>query len=383
MPVTRTGGTWTVETVRPIEYSVSMIDRYFSDGDPNLILGGATRSRKRAVVIDHEVHRLYGDKITAFFDRHEIDCRWHVCEITESNKDLDSTIRIWDWLAEVGVYRRSEPIIAIGGGAMTDVVGFATSCDARGKPWVRVVTTGQMIDAGTSAKTGCNRNGKKSRLGSFHPPIQTIVDRSFLASTSKDDVRDNMAEAIKYALMHDAALFRLIDQSGLRLIDEQLQGDTEEGESAAREYLARCLDVTLEANADNLEETNLWRTMFFGHIWSGAWESAALQAGRTLSHGRAVNLDMALSIVVAWKLGLLTDTERDETFRVMRKIGLPTYDPLLADTELLRRATDSAIADRDGHLLAPLPERVGAHNFQKDVSFGVIADAANWLAVSN
>jgi 3-dehydroquinate synthetase len=384
MPMTRTGQTWTVETVRPVKYSVAIVDRYFSGGDPRLILGDTTRSRKRAVVIDHEVDRLYGDRIFSFLEDNGIEYRRYVAKVTEANKNLDAVIQLWDWLGEVGVNRRSEPVIAIGGGAMTDVVGYAVSCDGRGKPWVRMVTTGQMIDAGTSAKTGCNHNGKKSRLGSFHPPVHTIVDRSFLASVSEDDIRDNMAEAIKYALMHDAALFRLISLRGNLLIKQRLQGDTPEGNQSALEYLARCLTITLDANADNIDESNLWRSMHFGHTWSPAWEMAALRAGRFLPHGRAVCLDIALSTVLAWLLGdLLTEAERDEILGLIGKLDLPQFDPLLSDKELLRRGTNSSIAARDGHLLLPVSRGIGAHEFQEDLPFGLISDAADWLASHN
>ncbi len=381
MPMTRTGQTWTVETVRPVKYSVSIVDRYFSGGDPRLILGDTTRSRKRAVVIDKEVEQIYGEQIYSFLDENRIEYHPYRANITEANKNLDAAIQLWDWLGEVGVNRRSEPVIAIGGGAMTDVVGYVVSCDSRGKPWIRFVTTGQMIDAGTSAKTGCNYNGKKSRLGSFHPPLHTIVDRSFLASVSEDDIRDNMAEAVKYALMHDAALFRLIALRGRLLIRERLQGTTPEGNDSALEYLSRCLTVTLDANADNIDESNLSRSMHFGHTWSASWEMAALRAGRFLPHGRAVCLDIALSTVLAWMLGhLLTETERDEILDLIRKLGLPIYDPLLSDKALLRSATNSSISARDGHLLLPLSRGIGAHVFQKDVRFGLISDAADWLA---
>jgi 3-dehydroquinate synthase len=378
MPVTRSADSWTVAFSHEVRYEVTLIDDYFENGDPSLILGGYPPGR-RAVVIDRQVHDLYWNSISRFFARHGIDPVPIVLEVTEATKNTEALFALLGDLKGLHLLRRSEPIIAIGGGILTDIVGLAAYLLARGTLWVRVVTSLQMVDAGTSAKTAVNLDSK-SGIGGFWPPLQTIIDRRFLRTLPPIHIAETSAEIVKVALMMNRSLFEELERSGPRLIDEKYQGMTAETDRAARFVLTEAIGGSLEDNADNLIEEILFRRMLCGHTWSGTWEMEALMSGGVLLHGFAVAVDMALTAVLSRFRNLITDDELRRILALLRALGLPTWNRYLTDVDLMRRATESAINARDGELRLPLIDGIGRCAFKSDVTFSEIQRAAQTLA---
>jgi 3-dehydroquinate synthase len=269
----------------------------------------------------------------------------------------------------VGIKRRSEPVIAVGGGVLLDLVGLSASLYARGVPWLRIPTTlVGLIDAGIGIKTAVNFGRRKHKLGTYHAG-DTILDRTLMATVSRRQVSNGLAEALKMALIKSRALFELLEEHGRLVLEERLQGSTEVGDRAALRVLDLAVDGMLVELADNLWEEELARCVDYGHTWSPGLEMAALHAGSGnagepgLLHGEAVALDMALCTVVAWRRGLVNEDERDRVLRVMRSLGLATWDPLLVDEEVLAGGLLGALEHRDGYQRQPLGRGIGDHVF--------------------
>ncbi|MFF5096307.1 MULTISPECIES: sedoheptulose 7-phosphate cyclase [Actinosynnema] len=368
---------WVVTTQKPVRYEVRFCDDLFARGSRDLVDAGAgpapaTGRSRRFVVLDANVDLLHGDAIRDYFERHGVEARLCVVAANETTKDFETAARIIAEIDDFGLDRRREPIIAIGGGVLMDVVGLVGSLYRRGTPFVRVPTTLiGLVDAGVGAKTGVNFNGHKNRLGTYHPAEVTLLDRTFLSTVDRRHIGNGLAEILKIALIKDAELFDLLEGHGELLLEEKFQGVTAVGAQVADAVLRHAIHGMLEELQPNLWEAELERCVDYGHTFSPTIEMHALPA---LLHGEAVCVDMALTTVLAHRRGLVTTTDRDRVFSVMHRIGLPSWDPLL-EPELLAKALEDTVRHRDGMQRLPLPVGIGDVGFVNDVTAEEIAAA--------
>ncbi|MFF7635342.1 sedoheptulose 7-phosphate cyclase [Kitasatospora sp. NPDC008050] len=368
---------WRVRAVKPVDYEVRICHDVFEPGNRALIEHAAPaqgRSR-RFVVIDAEVDRCHGDRIRRFFEHHDIDYFLQVVRAEETVKEFETASEIVVALDSFGLDRRREPIIAIGGGVLLDIVGLVANLYRRGTPVVRVPTTLiGLVDAGIGVKTGVNFNGHKNRLGTYFAPSLTLLDRSFLATVERRHIANGMAEILKMALIKDAQLFNLLEEHGPRLIDQKFQGGTDPADPA-EQVIRLAIHGMLEELQPNLWEHTLERIVDYGHTFSPTLEMRALPA---LLHGEAVCIDMALTTVLGWRRGLLDTQQRDRVLGVMRALELPRHHDLL-DADLLARALQDTVRHRDGEQRLPLPVGIGDAVFVNDVSHGELAVAVEDL----
>ncbi len=174
--------TWEVRATRPVDYDVRETSDVLSPSNPTLLIGGRGTSR-RFVVVDDEVYATRKERIEAYFEHHGVQARIIPVRATEQNKSFELFFQLAAELDQFRLNRRNEPIIAIGGGVLTDVVSFIASCYRRGTPIVRVPTTLMgVVDAAIGVKTAVNFGGSKNRIGSFEAPFACIVDRSYLTT---------------------------------------------------------------------------------------------------------------------------------------------------------------------------------------------------------
>ncbi|CAM5261256.1 hypothetical protein [Rhodanobacter lindaniclasticus] len=165
-------------------------------------------------------------------------------------------------LDEFPIHRRDEPILAIGGGVLTDVVGYVASSYRRGVPHIKVPTTLiGYVDAAVGIKTAINFNGRKNRLGSFEPPRRVLLDRRLLRTLPRRHLRNGVCEIVKLAVIKDATLFAQLERHGAASIAGAFQGE------AAGEILDRAIDDMLQELAPNLfEEQAGARGGFWPHL---------------------------------------------------------------------------------------------------------------------
>ncbi|MFC0042237.1 iron-containing alcohol dehydrogenase [Actinomadura rayongensis] len=356
-------GSWRVRAQQLVSYEVRIREHVFRPDRADVLEIGS--GRRRFVVVDHAVDLLHGAGIRAYFDHHGVESTVLTVRADESAKDFGTAARIVEALDAFGLARRREPLIVVGGGVLTDIVGLVASLYRRGTPFVRVPTTlVGLVDAGVGAKTGVNFNGHKNRLGTYAPAALTLLDRFFLATLARRHVSNGIAEILKLALIKDARLFDLLEQHGRRLLDEKFQGVTPAGDRAAVAVLHAATEGMLEELEPNLWETELERSVDYGHTFSPTIEMRALPS---LLHGEAVCVDMALTTVVAHHRGLLTEHQRDRVFAVMSALELPTWHPLL-EPDILAGALQDTVRHRDGQQRVPLPVGIGDVTFVNDIT---------------
>jgi len=225
---------WEIESPITFQYRVRESADVFALDSDVLLFGHLTtaedllraklRALKRVVVVDDNVYALYGERIDAYFAHHDVQVKLMVLETTEENKDIQMALQIAEAVHELGIDRRLDPVIAIGGGVCMDIVGFAASIYRRRTPYIRVPTTLMgYVDASVGAKSGVNFLGKKNKLGCYLPPALALLDRSFLASLDARQLSNGAAEIMKMAMVKDKELFSLLEQHGPSLIEHKFQ----------------------------------------------------------------------------------------------------------------------------------------------------------------
>ena len=354
-----------VEGYEKIEFSLIFVNKAFDIN--NTELADSYRSFGRCLaVVDHNVHRLYGSQIEAYFQHYNINLTLFPIVITEPTKSLDTLQSIIDAFADFGLVRK-EPVLIVGGGLLTDVAGFACATYRRSTNFIRIPTTLiSLVDAGVAIKVGVNHGKLKNRLGAYHAPKKVILDFSFLQTLPTPEVRNGMAELVKIAVVSNAEVFELLYEHGDELLATHFGhiGGTPELKEIAQQVNYKAIETMLELETPNLHELDLDRVIAYGHTWSPTLE---LAPSVPLLHGHAVNIDMALSATIAQQRGYITVEDRDRILGLMSRIGLSLDHPLL-DIEHLWYSTQSITQTRDGLQRAAMPKPIGECFFVNDLT---------------
>jgi 3-dehydroquinate synthase len=349
---------WQVRTQRPIAYDVIESPHLFDPASAALLAFGRPGGR-RFVVVDAEVARHYGTTIRAFFDRHRIEARIAVFPGGEEHKSVEAWQDILRALDAFPIHRRDEPIIAIGGGVLTDVVAYAAASYRRGVPHLKVPTTLMgYIDAALGIKAGVNFNGNKNRLGCFEPPLAVLLDKSFLRTLPRRHLLNGVCEIIKLAIVRDAGLFAALEAHAVASVDERFQN------SAGDAILDAAIGGMLEELAPNLYEEELARKVDFGHTFSYGLE--ARHAHRLL-HGEAVLLDILVSVAIAERRGLLAARDVLRVFALVEELDMGLDGGLLDGAAMWRSLIDR-VEHRNGLQRVPLPAGIGDCIFVNHIS---------------
>lgn len=252
----------------------------------------------------------------------------------EGNKTLATVEAILNELLTLG-FTRSDAIVAVGGGMVGDIAGFAAACYQRGIDWYNVPTTLlSQADSCVGGKTGVNLSGVKNAVGAFHLPRGVLVDVATLDTLSPRVFSEGMAEIIKMAATSDAGLFRIL----------------ESGDYTAEELVSRALDIKLGVVGRDPKESGERAVLNFGHTVGHAIEAAGKGA---FFHGEAVAAGMTY-----FSLG----EAKSRIQALLRRFNLPTEDPFDADT-LMRFASSDKKKSAVGFKTVWVDE-IGSYSFR-------------------
>ncbi|MET9491148.1 sedoheptulose 7-phosphate cyclase [Nocardia sp. NPDC006630] len=362
--------TWTVREDRTVSYSITRTSRCLDPGNRDLAKALGTDRRRTLVVVDATVLAHFGDAIEAYFHDAAASYTILTIEAAERTKTAETVGRIVREYDRFSLSRRRDAVVAIGGGVLTDVVGFASSIYRRGVPYVRVPTTLLgMVDAAVGAKTGINVGKRKNRVGTYYPAVHTVVDPHFLATLPDRQIANGMAEILKIALIKDVGLFHTIEQRW------SSAHDFATNTAVAGPVIDAAISAILEELEGNLFENNLARAADFGHTFSPSFELAAQPI---LYHGEAVAIDIALSCLIARERGLFHDQCFDRVADLMTRIGLPLHHECITE-DLLAAGLEDSVRHRDGAQNIPLPTGIGDAEFAQDIALKEVVAAADSL----
>ncbi|MBW8087251.1 sedoheptulose 7-phosphate cyclase [Streptomyces hygroscopicus subsp. hygroscopicus] len=336
-------------------YRVDLVRGVFDQDNP--LLARALAGRRVVAFVSPTVDRLYGDRLRAYLNVHADPGSWsvHAVRTGEHHKTLGAAEQVCATAKAAGLDRHGV-MLAVGGGIVADVVGFAASMYARGVRYIKINTTlvGQ-VDVGVGVKTGVNALQTKNMFGAYHPAHASLNDPGFLATLPPREIRCGLAEIVKMAVILDEDLLRTLE----RYPDVFLGPPG--GDGRLETYVLRTsMRLMMEELCPNLREHQLARLVDFGHTFSPVIETAG---DHRLEHGEAVAVDMALSAHIARLLGL-TDTDTCERIvRLLRRIGLPVHDARTCTPELMSHALRASWERRGRRLHLVVPTAPGKAAF--------------------
>lgn len=370
---------WALETALPIKYFIKNSPGLFQVGNRDILNHGSVgEGSRRLVVIDLKVSEIYLNGIVKYFASNNVDYHVAIIDAVESNKNLDLLIYLLQEIEQFGLLRRSEPIIAIGGGVLLDVVGLAASLYRRGVPYIRVPTTLLgMIDGCVGAKTGINFEDRRNRLGAYYPPVASYVDKSFLKTLELIEISSGLGEVLKMAVVKDAYLFGLLKESGKELYEGRFEGCEN-----ADEVIGRSVKGMKDELQTNLWETDLKRYVDFGHSFSPIIEMRSLSDENvaSLTHGQAVTLDVIFSSVISLNRGMLSQEDVKTIMHIAKDMGLPIFHPYFGQPSLLLEALKDTTKHRNGNQNLPIPQTIGKSIFINDLTFDEIKVASQMMS---
>lgn len=254
------------------------------------------------------------------------DCEIHVFEIPdgEAGKSFATLEKLWNWLGATG-FTRTDLVVGIGGGAITDVAGFAASTWLRGIDWIAVPTSlAGMVDAAIGGKTGINSDYGKNLVGAFYSPIAVIIDLEWMQTLSDRDFAAGMAEVIKCGFIVDP---HILEIAGMYTI-QSLRSDL----PVLKELISRSVQVKADVVTGDFKESYGREALNYGHTLAHAIEK---DSKYQLRHGEAVSIGLVYVSEIAYARELISGDERDLHKKILSSYDLPVSYPRQAWTKLL------------------------------------------------
>jgi 3-dehydroquinate synthase len=231
----------------------------------------------------------------------------------EAGKTIEVAARCWDALGEAG-FTRSDAVIGVGGGAVTDLAGFVAACWLRGVAVVQVPTSLLgMVDAAVGGKTGVNTAAGKNLVGAFHPPVAVLCDLSTLDTLPPDDLRAGLAEVVKCGFIADPAILDRIEADPAAAADPAGR--------ALRELVERSVRVKARVVGEDLRESGPREILNYGHTLGHAIER---HEGYRWKHGHAVSVGLVFAAALGRHVGRLDGPTANRHRAVLSALGLPT-----------------------------------------------------------
>ena len=305
--------------------------------------------RSALVVTDENVAGLAGGFVEALAGV-EIAPSLEVLPAGEASKSLERASGLFDRLVAMKADRHT-CVVAVGGGVVGDLAGFAAATYARGLPLLMVPTSLlAMVDSSVGGKVGVNHPGAKNIIGAFHQPAGVWIETDALASLPPRELRCGLAEVVKYGVILDAGFFEFLEEEAPAILDRDPR--------AIRRIIARSCELKAKVvSKDEREETGLRAVLNYGHTIGHAIEAVAGYGG-AFEHGEAVAAGMVLEARLAERLGWIDSSVTGRLVDLLRRFGLPVEARGL-DLDALFHAMGRDKKNRGGQVRFVLPRSIG------------------------
>ncbi len=266
------------------------------------------------IVADKTVHGHWASKLEASLNAAGKTPAWFLVEPGESSKSWSQLQALTDWLLAQGV-DRNDNVVALGGGVVGDLTGFACAILKRGCGFIQLPTTLlAQVDSSVGGKTAINTGAGKNLIGAFHQPSLVLADTDVLSTLPAREMQAGYAEVIKYGLLGDFAFFEWCEANGPKV----LAGDTEALTYAIEQSVAAKARIVAE---DETERSGRRALLNLGHTFGHALE-AETGFGERLLHGEAVAIGMVLAAKYSARLGKLERQDAERITAAIKNAGM-------------------------------------------------------------
>lgn len=312
----------------------------------------ATGKRGKVLLVSNPViFKHYGDVALNSLTETGFDVCQCILPAGERYKTLRSIEKIHN-VAFENRLERSSTIVALGGGVIGDMAGFAAATWLRGIAVVQVPTSLlAMVDASMGGKTGVNHPQGKNLIGAFHQPSLVLIDPNVLATLPGREFRAGMAEVIKYGIIWDEGLFEQLEQA------KRLDQMRYVGEELLHNILKHSCQAKADVVSQDEKEAGLRAILNYGHTIGHAVES--LTGYKLINHGEAVGIGMVAAGAISTTMDLWPHTATDRQLALITKTGLPIKLPenINIDDILITLRSDKKV--KSGKVRFVLPKRIG------------------------
>ncbi|MFC1615638.1 3-dehydroquinate synthase [Patescibacteria group bacterium] len=267
---------------------------------------------KYAIITDSKVKKLYANQLHRLLKKHGIESEIFVFPNGEKSKNI-ATI---EKLAELMIskkFDRNDAIIALGGGVVGDMAGFLASIYMRGIPFVQIPTTLlAMVDSSVGGKTGIDLKSGKNLLGTFYQPEAVFMDSSYLKTLSPKQIKNGLAEVIKYGIIKDKNLFNFIEQKLKNILILE--------EKTIETIIIKSIKIKSKIVEEDEKESGLRMILNYGHSYGHAIEK---MSNYKLLHGYAISIGMVMENKIAVEKKIMKGQEEERIKKLLKNTGLP------------------------------------------------------------
>ena len=317
-------------------------------------------SNRVVVITDNSVRRRYGRILRNSFLSRGLQVSVLSVPSGEEQKSLETAGSLFNRLSEIKA-ERTTPIVALGGGVIGDLAGFIAATYLRGVPFIQVPTTLlAQVDSSIGGKVAVNHEQLKNNIGAFYQPKLVLSDTSTLKTLSARQIRDGLAEIIKYGVIMDKELFSYLEEN----IERIKSMDAE-----SLEYvISRSAGIKADVVEKDERDSGLRNILNYGHTIGHAVETVS---NFKVSHGEAVAVGMLAAARISRKMGILAETELIRLENLVKKAGLPLKIPSLNPGKMIEAMKhDKKILH--GNVRFVLARSIGEVYVSEDVSASLI-----------
>ena len=306
---------------------------------------------KVAVVTNPTVNKLYGKTVLTSLAAAGFTSMPVEIPDGEQHKTLDWANAIFTALL-INTFDRRSPLVALGGGVIGDLTGFAASSYMRGVPFVQVPTTLlAMVDSSVGGKTGVNHPLGKNMIGAFYQPRLVLMDLDALKTLPKEELLSGMAEVIKYGVIWDHELFEFLEKNRDKILNLE--------EGPLGHIIRRSCEIKADVVSKDEREGGLRAILNYGHTVGHAVETLSDYASR---HGEAVAIGMVYAAKLAHRTGLCDARIPERIEKLINAYGLPTSLSVMKPRPTVTQFMDMIQVDKKaeaGKVRFVLPKKIG------------------------
>lgn len=333
-------------------------------GQAGAILGQVTPARKALVVSNPLVYSLYGHICLDSLKKAGFEAALALMPDGEEYKNIDEAVKIVDVAIKSGI-ERSSICIALGGGVVGDLAGFAAAIYHRGIDFVQIPTTLlAQVDSSVGGKVAVNHAAGKNLLGAFHQPRLVIIDTDTLKTLDKREFSSGLGEVVKYGIIYDAEFFAYLE--------ERAGNQAELEEESLQNIIFRSCQIKSEIVSRDEKEEGLRAILNLGHTFGHAVEQ--LGGYKFYRHGEAVAIGTRAACILSHSLGLMTAEETKRVDNLFEKMNISARFPAFVPEDIIT-AMHNDKKVKNNRINFILPRGIGNYVIADNISNDQIINA--------